>query len=81
MGIKHAIGLDDNGLLYSWGQNDQLQLGLGSNKWDPKSTPTQITSTGTKTFSDIDASAEVSFAIDSDGNMYAWGIMILELWR
>lgn len=73
LGIKHAIGLDDNGLLYSWGQNDQLQLGLGSNKWDPKNTPTQITSTGTKTFIDIDASAEVSFAIDSDNNMYAWG--------
>jgi alpha-tubulin suppressor-like RCC1 family protein len=73
LGIKHAIGLDDNGLLYSWGQNDQLQLGLGSNKWEPKNTPTQITSTGTKTFIDIDASAEVSFAIDSDNNMYAWG--------
>ena len=73
LGIKHAIGLDDDGLLYSWGQNDQLQLGLGSNKWEPKNTPTQITSTGTKTFIDIDASAEVSFAIDSDNNMYAWG--------
>ena len=73
LGIKHAIGLDDNGLLFSWGENDQLQLGLGSNKWEPKNAPTQITSTGTKTFIDIDASAEVSFAIDSDNNMYAWG--------
>jgi len=73
LGVKHAIGLDDNGKLYSWGQNDQLQLGLGSNKWEPKNQPTQITSTGTKTFIDIDASAEVSFAIDSDKKMYAWG--------
>ncbi len=73
LGKKHAIGLDDSGKLFSWGENIQLQLGLGTNRWQRIGEPTQITSTGTMTFKDIDASAEVSFAINSDDKMYAWG--------
>ena len=79
MGYKHVIGLTDSGQLYSWGRNDQNQLGLGNNvgRWDVKRTPTQIptvlSSSVTQTFRAVDASAEVSFAITTSNTMYAWG--------
>ena len=63
MGYKHVIGLTDSGQLYSWGRNDQNQLGLGNNvgRWDVKRTPTQIptvlSSSVTQTFRAVDASA------------------------
>ena len=79
MGLKHVIGLTDNGDLYSWGANEQHQLGLGANqgKWSIVTEPTPlspvVTDSVTKTFVSVDASAEVSFAIASDDSMYAWG--------
>ena len=79
MGLKHVIGLTDNGDLYSWGANEQQQLGLGANqgKWSIVTEPTPlspvVTDSVTKTFVSVDASAEVSFAIASDDSMYAWG--------
>ena len=79
MGYKHVIGLTDSGELYSWGKNNQNQLGLGNNVgvWDTKGTPTKlapvITNNVTQTFRDVDASADVSFAITTDNKMYAWG--------
>ncbi|MDC3368682.1 gliding motility-associated C-terminal domain-containing protein [Flavobacteriaceae bacterium] len=79
MGLKHVIGLTDNGDLYSWGANEQQQLGLGANqgKWSIVTEPTPlspvVTDSVTKTFVSVDASAEVSFAIASDTTMYAWG--------
>ena len=79
MGLKHVIGLTDSGALYSWGANEQNQLGLGTNvgKWEVKSEPVAlapvVTNSVTKTFVSVDASAEVSFAIASDKSMYAWG--------
>jgi gliding motility-associated-like protein len=79
MGLKHVIGLTDTGDLYTWGANEQQQLGLGANqgKWDIVGEPTPlspvVTDSVTKTFVSVDASAEVSFAIASDDSMYAWG--------
>lgn len=79
MGYKHVIGLTDSGELWSWGRNDQNQLGLGSNigRWELIRTPTKlspvITNNVTQTFRSVDASAEVSFAITPDNKMYAWG--------
>jgi gliding motility-associated-like protein len=79
MGYKHVIGLTNSGQLYSWGRNDQNQLGLGNNvgRWDIKRTPTLIptvkSSSVTQTFRAVDASAEVSFAITTSNTMYAWG--------
>ena len=79
MGYKHVIGLTDSGELWSWGRNDQNQLGLGSNigRWELIRSPTKlspvITNNVTQTFRSVDASAEVSFAISSDNKMYAWG--------
>ena len=79
MGYKHVIGLTDTGQIFSWGRNDQNQLGLGNNvgRWETKRTPIQIptvlSGSATQTFRAVDASAEVSFAITTSNTMYAWG--------
>jgi len=79
MGLHHVVALTDSGALYSWGANTQNQLGLGVNlgKWDiinePRALGPVVTDSVTKTFTSVDASAEVSFAIASDNSMYAWG--------
>jgi len=79
MGYEHVIGLTDSGELFSWGRNNQNQLGLGNNVgvWDIKGIPTKlapvVTNNVTQTFRDVDASAEVSFAITTNNKMYAWG--------
>ena len=79
MGYQHVIGLSDSGELYSWGRNNQNQLGLGNNvglseiKGEPTKLATVITNNVSQTFRDVDASAEVSFAITTSNKMYAWG--------
>ena len=77
LGLYHAIGLDDNGKIYSWGANTQGQLGLGNSygEWSRLGQPTLINTVSTTVFSKIDASSEVSFAITASASktMYAWG--------
>jgi len=77
LGLYHAIGLDDNGKIYSWGANTQGQLGLGNSygEWSRLGQPTLINTVSTTTFSKVDASSEVSFAITASASktMYAWG--------
>ena len=77
LGVEHAIGLDNDGKIYSWGANTQGQLGHG-NTYDDYSmvgSPTLINTVSTTTFSKIDASAKVSFAITASASktMYGWG--------
>ena len=75
LGEKHAIALDDNGKLYSWGNNTQGQLGIGdvTNQTEFIGQPTLISSVSNTLFVDVSASAEVSFAITDQGEMYSWG--------
>ena len=75
LGEKHSIALDDNGKLYSWGKNTQGQLGIGdvTNNTQSIGQPTLISSVSNTLFVDVSASAEVSFAITDQGEMYSWG--------
>lgn len=75
LGEKHAIALDDNGKLFSWGKNTQGQLGIGdvTNETEFIGQPTLISSVSNTLFVDVSASAEVSFAITDQGKMYSWG--------
>ena len=77
LGLKHAIGLKDNGKIYSWGANTSGQLGLGSSVSESElvGQPSLINTVSNTTFSKIDASAEVSFAITASASktMYGWG--------
>ncbi|MDP4184320.1 MAG: hypothetical protein Q8862_04050 [Bacteroidota bacterium] len=69
-GVVHTLGIDTDGNLWSWGFNNHFGL-LGDGTTVSKSTPVQIKS-GTK-FIAVSAGEYSSFAIDSDGNLWAWG--------
>jgi len=90
LGEKHALGLTNDGKVYSWGGNENGQLGNGNaGPYSLTGSPTLITSNvilsngdnttsmSTYTLKSISASGEVSFAIDQNGKMFAWGDNIL----
>lgn len=90
LGEKHALGITDDGKVYSWGSNEKGQLGNGNeNKFSLTGSPTLIesnvilsnnvsnTSLISYNLKSISASGEVSFAIDQNGKMFAWGDNIL----
>jgi alpha-tubulin suppressor-like RCC1 family protein len=90
LGERHALGITDDGKVYSWGSNEKGQLGNGNeDKFSLTGSPTLINSnvvlsngvTSTLltdyTLRSISASGEVSFAIDNSGKMLAWGDNIL----
>tara|TARA_B100001173_G_scaffold218729_1_gene189177 strand:- start:1699 stop:14373 length:12675 start_codon:yes stop_codon:yes gene_type:complete len=74
LGDKHVVALTKSGTVLTWGSNDEGQMGIGQKSFEPKGEPTSIDfNIGNKKIIKIDASASVSFAIDEDYNMYAWG--------
>jgi hypothetical protein len=77
LGEKHALGITNDGKVYSWGSNEKGQLGDGNeDKFSLTGSPTLIksnvvlsngvsnTSLISYTLKSISASGEVSFAID-----------------
>lgn len=68
--FNHALGIKD-GKLFAWGENDYGQLGQGTITYTVVSTPVQI---GTDTdWSFVFTGRYVSYAIKTDGRLYAWG--------
>ena len=68
-GRFYVVAVKNNGSLWSWGQNNQGQLGLGDIIY--RSSPTQI---GTNNnWSSITSSYLSNFAIKTDGSLWAWG--------
>ena len=76
---SHTLVIDNDGKLYSWGNNNYGQLGQTvSGNWvkDDKRlnyTPTEITGVTTKPWAMAIAGGSFSFAIDEDGKMWGWG--------
>ena len=74
LGDRHVVALTKSGTVYTWGSNDEGQMGIGEKSFEAKGEPTLIDfNIGSKKIIKVDASASVSFAIDEDYNMYAWG--------
>ena len=79
-GSQYALAVDNNGLVWSWGANQLGQLGLGS--WSPgdyRISPVQVVnnSAGSPPLSNIvqiSSAYTNSLALDSSGNIWAWGI-------
>jgi alpha-tubulin suppressor-like RCC1 family protein len=67
---SHSVAIKTNGTIWSWGNNDYGQLGLGDSGTD-KETPTQ---TGIDSdWSDIVAGTIHTFALKTNGTIWAWG--------
>jgi alpha-tubulin suppressor-like RCC1 family protein len=73
-GNNFSLGIDKNGRLWSWGNN--LQGQLGDNSITSRRTPVSVLGT-VKTFCEISAKSEQSYALDKDGNVWGWGTQLI----
>ena len=72
-GNAHSIGIDNRGLVWSWGRNQYGQL--GDNTDSNKSTPVSILGSK-KTFCSISCGYYHSVGIDNRGLVWGWGYNI-----
>ena len=73
-GSVHSLALDSEGQIYAWGANYNGQLGNGDTT--SSNTPVKVDTSGVlagKTISQISAGGVHSLALDSEGQIYAWG--------
>ncbi|MDR2152805.1 MAG: hypothetical protein LBO72_08290 [Helicobacteraceae bacterium] len=70
-GTWHSLALSADGKVYVAGENNDGQLGLGDN--DDRNTFTLVSSLSDKKIVTISAGGKHSFALDSDGKVYATG--------
>lgn len=69
-GHNHLLALDEAGIVWAVGSNDHGQLGYGQDT-DSVNSPVQVSKlTNIKS---IEAGNDQSFAIDGDGQLFAWG--------
>ena len=74
-GYGHTLALTSDGKLFSWGLNENGQLGDGTTI--NRSTPVAVNMSGTlagKTVTAIAAGLFQSLALTSDGRVFAWGV-------
>jgi alpha-tubulin suppressor-like RCC1 family protein len=74
-GAYHALALAADGTLYTWGINEQGQLGLGTADTQPHATPTPVPLPADVRFQHIYSGtfAWFSLATTPEGKLYAWG--------
>lgn len=73
-GLDHSLALTSDGRVYAWGSNDYGQIGDGS--YSRRTTPVAVNISGVlagKTITKVLAGGMNSFALASDGTVYAWG--------
>ena len=74
-GATHSLALGSDENLYAWGDNSSGQLGDSTNtlRQIPVKINKPANTSAQFTFTTIAAGDHSSFAIGSDGNLYAWG--------
>jgi alpha-tubulin suppressor-like RCC1 family protein len=70
-GTTHTLALKSDGTLWAWGHNAAGELGDGTNTG--RLSPVQVTGLSGVTITDIAAGSDRSYALDSNGNVWAWG--------
>jgi alpha-tubulin suppressor-like RCC1 family protein len=76
VGQDHACALDEEGKLWCWGGNERGQLGSGSVS-SGSDEPVSVEQ-GDRSFVQVDAGAQATFALDDEGRLYAWGGLFQE---
>ncbi|MGH2754652.1 MAG: RCC1 domain-containing protein [Actinomycetota bacterium] len=69
VGTGHTLALKSDGTVWSWGGNDEGELGDGTTQW--RSTPGRVD--GLIGIVDISAGPAFNLALSSDGSVWAWG--------
>lgn len=69
---NHGIGIDIEGNIWTWGQNEEGQMGTGSITDYTKALPFQKITIDAK-IKKVEAGNRVSFALDEEGNIWTWG--------
>jgi len=72
-GAKHVLGINSNGELYAWGYNYYCQLGVGLNAQTRNVNYPKRVGTASN-WTSIAVGTYHSKAINSSGQLYAWGI-------
>jgi alpha-tubulin suppressor-like RCC1 family protein len=70
-GSYHSIALASDGTVYTWGRNNEGQLGNGNNTGS--NVPVAVTGLSGKTITAIAGGYYHSIALASDGTVYTWG--------
>lgn len=70
-GFNHTVALKTDGTLWSWGRNNQGQL--GDNSITNRSSPVQTVTLGNN-WSQISCGYAHTVALKTDGTLWAWGI-------
>ncbi len=70
---NNAYGIRTDGTLWSWGKNDQKQLGRGTSNASGATTPVQI-SLGANDWVAVGAGLNFAVAVRANGQAFAWGL-------
>lgn len=70
-GDYHSLALKADGTVWAWGANDNGQLGIGDRLITGNIVPVQVP--GLSNVIAVQASGFTSFALKSDGTVWAWG--------
>lgn len=72
-GSSHVVALDETGLVFVFGQNDQGQLGLGTAVRDNKFSPMKLTSLTALPVAQIFSGGNHSGVLTVSGAVFVWG--------
>ena len=72
-GGAHTLALCDNGDVYAWGSNDDMQLGLGPGVGKKVNRPELVTDLSGKGILRIACGKNFSLALSEAGDIYSWG--------
>lgn len=75
-GATHTVAVANDGTLWAWGGNSNGQVGQNSTLTTTYSTPTRIGTASTWSISGqtLSAGGDFTFAIDTLGKLWAWGL-------
>ncbi|EGC30154.1 hypothetical protein DICPUDRAFT_95807 [Dictyostelium purpureum] len=76
IGDRHMAAVDTNGELYTWGCNDEYQLGTGTSF--PERKPTSIKIKGFQQFKKVRCGGDYTSAVTQNNQLYIWGTFVRE---